>query len=131
MVEAAGIEPASASDPLQALHVYSVFNLTESYPTGRENSQPVQLSFSVQALDSPFRDLVRMTPGTGRTSTCRAEGFSLCFKQLERSCLRLQLYFLQLVLRGSLPLDMHLKIHDPRRSRSPPRSLSLVVLGDI
>ena len=72
-----------------------------------------------------------MTPGTGRTSTCRAEGFSLFFKQLERSCLHWQLYGLQLVLRGDLPLGMHLKIHDPRRSRSPPRQLILVVLNDI
>ena len=122
LVEAAGIEPASASDPLQALHVYSVFNLAESYPTGRENSQPVWLGFSVQAPDGPFRDLVWMTPGTGRTSTYRAEGTSLVFKQLGRSCRRWQLYGLQLVLRGGLPLDMHLKVHDPRRSRSPPET---------
>ncbi len=37
LVEAAGIEPASASPPLRALHAYSVFNLITGYPTGREN----------------------------------------------------------------------------------------------
>ena len=41
LVEAAGIEPASASYPLQALHAYTVFNLTVSNPTGRVNRQPV------------------------------------------------------------------------------------------
>jgi len=41
LVEAAGIEPASASPPPKDLHAYSVFNLTVRYPTGRENEQPV------------------------------------------------------------------------------------------
>ena len=42
LVEVVGIEPTSASPTLRALHAYSVFNLTVGYPTGRENSQPVQ-----------------------------------------------------------------------------------------
>ena len=42
MVEAAGIELASASPPLRGLHAYSVFDLIAGYPTGRENQQPVQ-----------------------------------------------------------------------------------------
>jgi len=42
MVEVVGIEPTSASPTLRALHAYSVFNLAVGYPTGRENSQPVQ-----------------------------------------------------------------------------------------
>ena len=42
LVEVARIELASASPTLRALHAYSVFNLTACYPTGRENSQPVQ-----------------------------------------------------------------------------------------
>ncbi len=42
LVEVVGIEPTSASPTLRALHAYSVFNLTAGYPTGRENSQPVQ-----------------------------------------------------------------------------------------
>ena len=37
LVEAAGIEPASASPPLRGLHAYSVINLITGYPTGREN----------------------------------------------------------------------------------------------
>jgi hypothetical protein len=41
LVEAAGIEPASASYPLQTLHAYTVFNLTAGNPTGRVNQQPV------------------------------------------------------------------------------------------
>jgi len=40
-VEAAGIEPASASPLPRGLHAYTVFNLAVSYPTGRENRQPV------------------------------------------------------------------------------------------
>jgi len=41
LVEAAGIEPASASPPLQGLHAYSVFSLTNRNPTGRECDWPV------------------------------------------------------------------------------------------
>ena len=41
MVEAAGIEPASASPPPRGLHAYTVFNLAAGYPTGMENQQPV------------------------------------------------------------------------------------------
>ena len=37
MVEAAGIEPASASPLLKDLHAYSAFYLTGSYPTDRDN----------------------------------------------------------------------------------------------
>ena len=97
MVEAAGIEPASASPLPQGLHAYTAFDLTLSYPAGGENSEPVWLSFSVQAPDAPSRELVWMTPGSGRTSTNRAEGTKLVFKQLERSCRRWQLCGLQLV----------------------------------
>ncbi|MFT4564523.1 MAG: hypothetical protein ACI9BW_004290 [Gammaproteobacteria bacterium] len=42
LVEVVGIEPTSARPTLRDLHAYSVFNLTVGYPTGRENSQPVQ-----------------------------------------------------------------------------------------
>ena len=46
LVEAAGIEPASASPPLRGLHAYSVFDLIAGYPTGREGLKPVQLGFN-------------------------------------------------------------------------------------
>ncbi len=46
LVEVARIELASASPPRRGLHAYSVFNLTTSYPTGREDSQPAQLDFN-------------------------------------------------------------------------------------
>ena len=42
LVEVARIELASASPLLRGLHAYTVFNLAVSYPTGREDSQPVQ-----------------------------------------------------------------------------------------
>ena len=42
LVEAAGIEPASASPPLRALHAYPAIDLTPDYPTGREDPEPVQ-----------------------------------------------------------------------------------------
>ena len=41
-------------------------------------------------------------------------------KQLERSCRRWQLYWLQLDLRGELHLDMHLGIRNPRQSQVAP-----------
>jgi len=37
LVEAAGIEPASASPLPSDLHAYSAFYLTGSYPTDRDN----------------------------------------------------------------------------------------------
>ena len=42
-------------------------------------------------------------------------------KQLERSCRRWQLTWLQLVLRGELHLGMHLGFCDPRRSHVTPK----------
>ena len=42
LVEAAGIEPASASPPLRGLHAYPAIVLTPDYPTGREDPEPVQ-----------------------------------------------------------------------------------------
>jgi len=42
LVEAAGIEPASANSPPLALHAYTVFNLICRYPTGRENGRWVR-----------------------------------------------------------------------------------------
>ena len=42
MVEAAGIEPASASDPSRALHAYSTFVLTLSRLADEEGSKPVR-----------------------------------------------------------------------------------------
>ena len=37
LVEAAGIEPASASPPLRGLHAYSAFDLVTGYPADGEN----------------------------------------------------------------------------------------------
>ena len=42
LVEAAGIEPASASPTSQALHAYSAFNLTLGYPADGEDLKPVR-----------------------------------------------------------------------------------------
>jgi hypothetical protein len=46
MVEAAGIEPASASDSLSALHAYPPINLIRGYPVGRENQRRSWISFN-------------------------------------------------------------------------------------
>ena len=46
MVEAAGIEPASASPPLRGLHAYPDIDLTPDYPPGREDPKPAQLGFN-------------------------------------------------------------------------------------
>jgi len=61
-----------------------------------------------------------ITPGVGRTSTNRSEGYRLVFKQLKRSCRRWQLYGLQLYLRGDLRLGMHSEFRNPRRSHVAP-----------
>ena len=42
MVEAAGIEPASASDPPGALHAYSAVVLTLGHLANEENPKPVR-----------------------------------------------------------------------------------------
>ncbi len=46
LVEVVGIETTSASPLPQGLHAYSVFNLTTSYPTDREDLQPAQFGFN-------------------------------------------------------------------------------------
>lgn len=49
-----------------------------------------------------------------------SDGTLLGFKQRVRSCRRWQLYWLQLDLRGGLPLGMPLRFRDPRRSHVAP-----------
>ena len=93
-MEAAGIEPASASPPLRGLHAYTVFNLITGYPTGREDLYN-QLSKEFNGLDPEHvrhRGLVSddsWNPAAQARS--RAEGARLVFKQLVRSCRRWQL----------------------------------------
>jgi len=75
LVEAAGIEPASASPPLRGLHAYSVFNLVAGYPTGREDLKPVQLGFNGSDPEHALAAvLCRWLLWSDRTSTNRAEG---------------------------------------------------------
>ena len=74
----------------------------------------------------PWRDLVIMTPGVGRTSTNRSEGYSVFFRQLKRSCRRWQLKVLQLYLRGDLRLGMHSRFRNPRRSHVAPDRVCLI-----
>jgi hypothetical protein len=93
MVEAAGIEPASASFRQQGLHAYSAIGLILSYPAVRENLRPALCYFSNQTQGASSNDLVFATPGAESTSTTQAEGITLVFKQLMRSCCFLQLKF--------------------------------------
>ena len=59
LVEAAGIEPASASPLPSDLHAYPAIYLTGSYPASREDRQPVQwMGFNGKILDKPCRDPV-------------------------------------------------------------------------
>jgi hypothetical protein len=92
MVEAAGIEPASASLRQQGLHAYSAIDLILSYPAVREDLRPALYYFRNQTQGASSNDLVFATPGTESTSTTQAEGITLVFKQLMRSCRYLQLY---------------------------------------
>jgi hypothetical protein len=48
--------------------------------------------FRNQTQGASSNDLVFATPGTESTSTTQAEGITLVFKQLMRSCRYLQLY---------------------------------------
>ncbi len=65
-MEAAGIEPASASPPPFDLHAYPAFDLAGGYPTGRENRQPVRWwSLTVGPRTGPRAILCWVTPGAG------------------------------------------------------------------
>jgi hypothetical protein len=102
-----------------------IFVLTGCYPTGREDRQRVQYFFSASALDELPRDLVRSyARRLHARARLQSDGTLLGFKQRVRSCRRWQLYWLQVDLRGVLPLGMPLRFHDPRRNRDAPlRSL--------
>ena len=58
LVEAAGIEPASASDSLSALHAYPSLNLTDGYPDGGEDQQRSWISFNGSTPGVLHRDPV-------------------------------------------------------------------------
>ena len=62
----------------------------------------------------------RMNQGVEAKALARQRALKLVFRQLKRSCRRLQLYVLQLVLRANLSLGMHLKYQYPRRSHVAP-----------
>ena len=74
-MEAAGIEPASASDSLSALHAYPSINLIEGYPDGGENQQRSWMSFNGSTPGVLHRGpVLGDSRAPTRTGTLRAEG---------------------------------------------------------
>ena len=63
LVEAAGIEPASASPTSQVLHAYPslLFSPLATRRAGKTNSQS-SYDLSARALDTPLRELVKSPP---------------------------------------------------------------------
>ena len=95
--------------------------LTGCYPTGRENRRRSQLGFNGSALGELHRELVRDDAWyLSAQARPQPDGTLLGFKQRVRSCRRWQLYGLQLDLRGTLHLGMHLRFRDPRRNQVTP-----------
>ena len=75
MVEAAGIEPASASDSPLALHAYPPIVLGAGYPDGGEDQRRSWIGFNGSAPGTFHRDPVWVDPRTpARTGKHRAEG---------------------------------------------------------
>ena len=74
-MEAAGIEPASASDSLSALHAYPSLNLTAGYPDGGEDQQRAWISFNGSTPGVLHRGpVLGDSRAPMRTGTLRAEG---------------------------------------------------------
>lgn len=87
--------------------------------------------FSGLAPGGPRRDLMRYDArNLNAPARLQSDGTLPGFKRRVRSCRRWQLCFLQLDLRGTLPLGMPLGFRDPRRIQVAPclEVLSLRVL---
>ena len=124
LVEAAGIEPASANPPPLALHAYSVIHFNRTLPDGQGSCSAIPVMFNESTPDEFHRDLVRVDPcDLSAQARIRQRALRLVIKQLVRSCRRWQLNWLQLDLRGNLFLGMHLGFCDPRRSQVAPKDV--------
>lgn len=76
------------------------FNLTRSYPTGRENHERFRISFSQSTPDTLHDDLVRVDAwNLNAQARLQSDGTLLVIKQRVRSCRRWQLNFLQIFTR--------------------------------
>jgi len=120
-VEAAGIEPASASPLPSVLHAYPVYCFNQTLPDrqGRRTASPC--GFNELARGEPRRDPMRYDArNLNASARLQSDGTLLGIKQRVRSCRRWQLCGLQLDLRGPLPLGMPLRFRDPRRNQVAP-----------
>ena len=75
-------------------------NLIACYPNGRKDRQRFRKVLTNPPRTCFIASLCESTPGSARISTQRSDGTLLGIKQRVRSCLRSQLYRLQLDLRG-------------------------------
>jgi len=99
-----------------------VYSLTVTLPDGQGHvsASPWVLTPARGASDGAIPCL---GDPRGRTHGHVPAGGSLSIKQRERSCRRWQLCWLQLDLRGHLPLGMHLGLHHPCQSQVAPEVL--------
>ncbi len=107
LVEAAGVEPASANDLFSALHAYP-FNYISLISARRAGAvhQPVPVCFSQFALGT--RQLtILLNDLRFRTTGTSGEGAKQVFKPLERSCRRWQLKVLKRFYESTSMLGMH------------------------
>ena len=86
------IEPASASDPLSALHAYPSLNLTAGYPDGGEDQQRAWISFNGSTPGVLHRGPVLGDSRVPtRTGTLRRKALRQVIRLLVRSCHHWQL----------------------------------------
>ena len=132
MVEAAGIEPASASPLPQALHAYSIYCFNRSLPDRQGTRTAIPKVLARRPRTCRYAILRVMTPECPQGTWTHRHGSSQTaplpgIKRRERSCRRSQLSFLQMDLRGLLRLGMHLKVS--RLTSKPSRPQIIQVYG--
>jgi|GEM_PF-855638 len=97
------------------------FDLTGGSPDRQGDLPAIPKGFSGLAPGGPRRDLMRYdAQNLNASARLQLDGTLPGFKRRVRSCRRWQLCFLQLDLRGTLPLGMPLRFRDPRRNQVAP-----------
>ena len=97
------------------------FDLTGGSPDRQGDLPAIPKGFSGLAPGGPRRDLMRYdAQNLNASARLQLDGTLPGFKRRVRSCRRWQLCFLQLDLRGPLPLGMPLRFRDPRRNQVAP-----------
>jgi len=107
------------------------FDLTGGSPDRQGDLPAIPKGFSGLAPGGPRRDLMRYdAQNLNASARLQLDGTLPGFKRRVRSCRRWQLCFLQLDLRGPLPLGMPLRFRDPRRNQVAPFGSQVTAYGD-